>query len=481
MRKLAVFFTALVLSLALLVTAGVRLLRSQTEVEVREVVFSGSRDAAHGLTVDLTATVQPWRLLAFDIRLPLAEGALAPETDFVYDPEFVWNYDWDRNLALTLRSFGMSVSSMDDVDLLDGSGVTVNTYGDDIDMTVAGDVAARTDPGTVRTEWVPLRNYMDAFTWTYAGSRLGVMETILANDAKLSRLFYLEVPENCCLQVRIAKTARGAVVNIQTGIVFDREETKVEPFESEKQSFISTAEGLSVDGLALTAQGDGGVWAYPSVRDSEGREQIDYALGPGLTFIPFRSENYNIDMEHVRVVYPTDEEPLRVTLDGGVVELVTRAGEDYALTAVDEESKEVLSRVTLFENVPAGTRLEVVEQDDLRLYVVDDGRFVLTKARRGVVLTGRLDTEREYAACGYTHTMLALISEDMTDLAWDGTRLAIAHGNYQEVAVYDAAGLLYHAFLDYSPIWNARHPLSTHGDAYPDRYKAHPMRVSFEN
>ena len=480
MRKLTVFFTALALSLALLVTAGVRLLSAQTEVEVREVVFSGSRDAAHGLTVDLTATVQSERMLDFNTRLSLADGELAPETDFVYDPEFVWNFDWDRDLALTLRSFGMSVNSMDDNDLLDGSGVTVNAYGNDIDMTVAGDVAARTDPGTVRTEWVPLRGYMDAFIWTFAG-RLGVTKNILANDAKLSSLFYLEVPENCCLQVRIAKTARGAVVNIQTGIVFDREETMVEPFGSEKQSLISTAEGLSVEGKALTARGNGGVWAYPSVRDSEGRERIDYALGPGLTFIPFQSENDNIDMKNVRVVYPTDEEPVRVTLDGGVVELVTRAGEDYALTAVDEESKEVLSRVTLFENVPTGMWLDVVEQDDLRLYVLGDGRFALTQARRGVVLTGRLDAEHEYAVCGYTHTMLVLISEDMTDLAWDGTRLAIAHGNYQEVAVYDATGLLYHAFLDYSPIWNARHPLAFHGDAYPDRYKAHPMRVSFEN
>ncbi len=483
MRKLFIFFTALALSLALLVTAGVRLLRSQTEVEVRETVLSGSRDAARGLTVDFTAMMQPWKFLAFEVSLPLIEGELSPETDFTYDYTLYRDITgWDRDLALTLRTYGIGVSS--NADLFDGRGnigITHNAYGDDTAMAVAGDVAARTDPGTIRTEWVPLRDYIDAFTWTYADGYTGPTESVLANDAKLSKLFYLEVPEDCCLWVRIAKTAQGAVTRLDTQLVLGREETTVEPYESEKLPPIPSVEGLSVDGWSLSVRGEGGVWAYPSIRDSEGRERIDYALGPGLTFIPFRSENYNIDMNNVRVVYPTDEEPLRVTLDGGVVELVTRAGENLALTAVDEATKEFLSRVTLFENAPAGARLQVVEQDDLRLYFLEDGRFALTKARQGVVLTGQVDAEHEYATPGNYHAMTALLRDRTTALAWDGARLAIAHGDYREVAVFDETGLIYHAYLDYSPVWNARHPLSTHGDAYPAFDEDRSMTLRFEN
>lgn len=486
MRKLAVFFAVFVLSLALLVTVSVRLLRSQTDVEVREVVLSGSRDAARGLTVDFTATVQSGRMLAFDTRLPLVGGALAPETDFTYG-YYARDYDLYGRLSLALRDFDITMSRVGgDGDILSGvlsGSVSVNDGQlDPVTVNVARDVAARTDPGTVRTECVPLRGYINAFGWTFKGGFF--VRNSLAGEAKLSRLFHVEVPEDCCLQVRISKNEQGDVVYIATGVVLDRRETQTAPFTGIEALPPLDTESLSVDTGAFTAEGDGGVWVYPSLRDGEGREHIDYALGPGLTFLPFTdSSRIDIQMNDVRLVYPTDEEPIRVTLDSGVVELVTRAGEDYVLTAVDEGTGEVLTRETLFENVPAQTRLrlQMVEKDDLHLYVLWDGRFALTEARRGVVFTGRLDAEREYTIWGDTHNMVSLINERMTDFTWDGTRLAITHGNYQEVAVFDETGLIYHAFLDYSPVWNARLSWAPHGDGYPDRYKAHPMTVSFAN
>lgn len=478
MRKLTVFFTVFALSLALLITVSVRLLRSQTDVEVREEVLYGSRDAARGLTVDFTAQVQSGVMLAFDTRLSLAGGDLAPETDFTYGYKYARDYSLYDPLSLALRSYDNHISGRWAL-LADSPSVTFSSRGDPVAMTAARDVAARTDPGTFRTECIPLRSYTDAFSWTFAGGIF--VRNSLAGEAKLSSLFHVEVPENCYLQVRIAKSEQGDVVDLTTGIVFDRGEARTAPFTGIDALPPLDSESLSVDTGAFTAGGDGGVWVYPSLRDGEGREHIDYALGPGLTFLPLTdSSQMDIDMSGVRVVYPTDEEPIRVTLDSGVVELVTRAGEDYVLTAVDEDTGEVLTRETLFENVPAETRLEVVEQDGLRLYVLRDGRFALTEARRGVVFTGRLDVERKYTICGDTHTMADLINERMTDFAWDGTRLAITHGNYREVVVFDATGLIYHAFLDYSPVWNARYPWTSHGDGYPDRNKANPMSVSFE-
>lgn len=485
MKRLAVLLALFVLAVTLIAGSTALLMAARDKVEVREEVLAGSAEAAKGLSVAFRS-MHGGRRLTWDTRFTLG-GALAPESTFTFEAT-----GGDRSgtrVKMDIFRYSMNVHG-NGTDLMESfyeKDVGPYIWKSPVNMAMVGDVAARTANGTARTETLRLRDYTQTFEWqlileTEGGELTASRETRTA----LSELFKTPVPEDFYILCTVCRDARGRVLEISLDHTAAFHETTVKSYSPEngESAFLTYAVADSFSTLMIpAAMGDGGIWVYPSMKDSQGGEMIHCADGQGVYFIPLRSDGRDAvpDIANARCVYSTTADPVELGVGGGNVFLVTREGENYVLTVLDSGSGEVRSRVTLFED--AGEGAYTVERENLRLYVLRDGRFALIVCEDGeasVALTGRFDFDVIYTASDHPHTVAALI-DDTTDLAWDGERLALAEGGtYREVIVLDQSGVLYHAFFDYSPLWDGRPQDWRFGAGSADYGYQIPMQVSFE-
>lgn len=494
MKKLVVLAVLFGLSLALIASSASSLLATETEVEVREVLYEGSREAASGLSVTFLCRETEGQRLGWETSFTLTEGKLSPDTTFTFEPKGPIESQSRDIASLGLRPFNLSVSSNTDL-LGGGSGREPSfSFADrEISYKMAVEVAARTERGTVRVETLRLRDYAESLIWM-AELRTGLYSIAVWDDTSgLSELFPVEVPEDFYMHVRIDRDASGAVRRIEVAPADGPADPVVEPYtggyaDDNSSTQLYYAEGS--DGLearTVAAAGPGGLWVCPSMLDARGRELVGFPQGRGVYFIPVvrggsRGEDV-LDTANARLMYPTDEECALLGLSGGNVELVTAVGPDLILTVLDGESGRVLGRSTLFEGAEA-RECAVTAREGLRLYTLNDGRFALTVCRDGetsVALTGRLDFETWIGDAYNTHTLSRVVRANTASLAWDGRRLAVAEGrDCQEVIVLDETGVLYHARFEFSPLWNGRSDYFPYDDARADSDYAEPMKVAFQ-
>lgn len=470
MKKSIALFLIFALSVALIAASTVKLLGTQEKVEVREEVLAGSREAAEGLTLRFRSMAGNGKLF-FDTRVPLGPGELAPETDFAFEsnPEAPPS----TRIDLGIHRFALQISGSGGDLLAEAGGGSFafsrDLYEDGRFWGIVREVAARTQSGTKRTETVRARDYAETFDWYCSGyiyeegRSWGVsLESTEEDMAKLTRFFEMEIPEDFYLLVTVAKDRAGNAVELSVVAADSAREPVVEPWPSSAPGSIGPdheAEGSSAtkwDFLYAAhipaVLGEGGIWTFPSIRDGSGREMIRTPEGPGLYFIPLvQKDGLRPDIDRARLVYANSQVPVKLSVNGGNVELVTREGEDLVLTVIDGESGEPLLRETLFEGAGEDP-LVLTEGEGLGLYTLWDGRFALTvwaEGRTSLALTGRLDTEV---------VDMDVLIRGYTGIFWDGRRLAVTEGHYdgRNVLVVDETGVLYYARFDYSPLWDGR-------------------------
>lgn len=495
-RYYAGFGLLLALAAGLLVWTSLFMNSRRDQVEVREEVFYGGREAAEGLTVGYRMENDYKRTLTWYTRFTLGEGEIAPETDFAYKPERPEGY-WDRlftfSSSLTLQLWGYGVGD------LSGGGIDIETYRPRRLYAPVLDVARRANAGERRTETVSLADYYDRFLWDFADGQTGYTDERLERiNETVGEWFRLPVLRSYYLRVSVAKNSAGVITSMSVNPAEGPRETVVERLEDGDAHVVEGAEpaGWSeslADRQFCVADGEEGIYLYPSVRNEAGEELIEYKDGPGVYLLPRMTVDSrqvaagsampgDLDLAGMRLLYATDAEPLymREGADGESLLLYGREAGRLTLTVIDTGTGRARQKLDLLD-MEGRSIAATIDRDGLLLTVLDSGELVLVREKDGAcetVLRTRVDPDFGFQFHGYDYILSGIFSEQYVDLAWDGTRLAVSNWSYQTVLVADEAGMDFLARYDYSPLWDGGVDYYHSADADTDY--APVMTVAFD-
>lgn len=491
MRRLVIFALVLVLSAGLIAGTCVSLFDRQDDVEVREVTAFGDRSAAGGLRVQFHSVMN--NLCTWDTSLTLGGGEIAPES------VFTWAFDhmeldtfwmWHEYFTMELWDPGFSPY-----------------ISQSIPTAYARNVVNRTNPGERRCEVVHPADYFEYWPWNVVAayreegwSFTRHLDAQGDRGVELSELFRVKLPEELMAEVWVNKNDKGEVTSMFSSVTDAWHEPVVDSPEDNYGTYtIQRTPLLSDLRIRPCGTADGrGIWLYPTVLDASGENVLEYRDGQGLYFIPAAtaeiwnslsaSEILALDpgeliVNRAKLLYSTDETPVYVRLsrDGGAVQLYTKVDDTLWLTVLDPQTGEVLDRVEIMPM--EGEELQLtVEKDELLLYMDYGGNLTVLEERGSgeePVFHVKLDKEISFEGLGRLDECL-FDSTDYLDFAFDGARLALANGIERTVLTADRSGVTYLARLNFSPLWDGvTDEEKTWYASAMGKYDGLPMEVSF--
>ncbi len=488
--RLISFALALLFAAGLMTCAAVTLHDSRDDLEVRETVLSGSRDAASGLSAEFFLRAGE---LNWDAAIELGADTLEPSA------QFTRGGDSEGEIAAHMRRPQVRVA-------LEDMGESVFAFYpvsefmlemDSEEFRPVRDVLSRTSPGQCRAESLPLSDYRDTLAWRFEESvdyyATHYDNLPAADKAAFDKLFPVPVLPEYYLRVTVARDSEGGVAMYDISPASGYEEPTVLSYPSETGTSPSTSvdEPWDIDySPSVGVTSEAGLWIYPYAKDSQGRCLVGYPSGQGIYFLPrLTSGNDALALSHephavlvprAKLFYETTEEPvsMRLSETGDRIELITTDGGDLRFTLLDASTGAELSAVT----IPwSGGSPTIVTDGDLTLLLDPEGPFALLSGESGaakILLSGEIDAW--WSVTGRRELEAASI-------AWDGERLAISDPGRGLVAVVDDEGIKYLASFDMSPMWNGR-PQDVENilydpyrvSAYLDPSHSQPLKIWWE-
>lgn len=433
-RTLIATTCLLALSLAVLLSAHLRVNSAGRRVEVQETVFSGSPASAAGLELTLRIQDQQGHLFWSTAFSPgMTQEA---KTNFRFcakEPEM--DMAWAAEPYVQLSA-----------DILAGIGGYFDPAdpADDFLFSMAADVVERATPGETRTEVLLVEDYIQtyplALSINYDG---GIGDTLTSKSWEaLASYFQYQVAPGQQVEVAVTTDTSGMITDVNASY-------------SGGQPYIQSQGVVTERGAYFLAQAwDGG---GPT-------DLLHCAQGQGIHFIPLEQEGPAcFDPDGLRLFYPLDPASalfLGLTEDCGRLLLYTREENRLILTVIDALTGARLQRLDLIPIGPDESLNGTIDEGPLHLAALagESGGFCLLEEGPGgllCALTGVLDRN------DYNQSALASPNWDAA-LAWDGRRLFWAvPGTDREynrlplrLGVWDEEGLQFLARYDASPGWD---------------------------
>ncbi len=496
-KYLAVFIVILALAAGLMGATFAAVWSTRADVEVRQAVFSGTPDAARGLTVSMR-TRAAGRRLAWQTSFTLDGEDPEPESELEIMGEIPDEY------RLMFREPTVSITPQDwccGTTALSG-GIDLGAVTENADEArLLRDVASRTRPGTFRQETVRMADWADSIGWSFNLHEWNKVHSVTPEDReRFGELFKISVPEDLYLCVTVGKNSSGSVTHVTVGEAdgpADPVETPWETNSSDPQvtyGFGSYSLYFSV--IYGVMDGDTGVCFYPSSKNLDGEEMVECALGRGVYFIPFLTmeewqetsaeepytEPWSVNLDGLKLLYPLEAEMLRMELNEGRLELYTKEAGKIYFTAIDTSTGEELSRFEVMEAAPEGESLVIIDGSLALVVSGNELGLVDRSGGAGPLLRAFVDMEKVYTrgnSSNYEYKNSELFARDGVKLAWDGERLAVASWHLQEVMIVDASGEIYHAQFILSSLDSAACSRNN-GLGAMDSYYLSPMEISFD-
>ena len=477
MKQLCLFAVIFVLSAALIAGVTVSLFAAQERVEVRQAI-TGDRKAMEGLNVSFFCESD---LLGWNTAFTVGGEA---GTEFAYKPK------WDRydpfnrrEVEMELLSTSLSYGGSTGLNVSAGGAVYAVSPGRDIQGLTR--VASRTGAGETRQEVMSLADF---YGWAYWNMSTRYYYSSSGDSAaqtrKLAEVFKVRFPDDAQVEVTVTKNEDGGITEITTRPVGDAEPVLGPDGEPLPDAFYMEPP-LTV--FAPGDVGEAGIWVYPTVKDKDGENVVEYRDGQGIYFLPRTSGNIFADYGEPALFYPTEETPveLRLSADEKQVYFYSNVDGVLWLTVLDAGNGAVIDR---WEVMPfTGEELFFQRPKDAMLLGMDsDGNLFLTEESGGtarVVFTSKVDLDRAVAtADGRSVTVRNMLKSRSPeiDFAFDGERLAVADGDYDcAVLMVDKTGVVCTAAFDFSPLRDGAIYYYGSGPVHPLFYQP-SMLISFD-
>ncbi len=452
MKQLCLFAVILVLAISLITGVTVSLFDARERVEVRQVV-TGDREAMEGLTVSYFCENG---LIGWNTVLTVGGGDA--RTDFTYEPKWTrYNLFFRREFEMALLSANLSYG---------GNTGQYISVGDAYEFSPVRDiqglarVASRTGAGETRQEVMSLSDFYGWAYWNMSASYYYYStRDSAAQTRKLAEIFKVRFPEDAQVEVTVTKNKDGGITEINTRPLGDVKPVLGLDGEPLPNTFYMDP---PITAYAPGDVGEAGIWVYPTVRDKDGENVVEYRDGQGIYFLPRTSGDILTDYGAPTLFYPTEETPveLRLSADEKQIHFYSQVDGVLWLTVLDAGNGNLIDRR---EVMPfAGEKLFFQRPKDTMLLGLDsDGNLFLTEESGGtarVMFTSKVDLDRAVeTADGRSETVRDVLNGTPSeiDFAFDGERLAIANGNYDcAVLLVDKTGIVCTAAFAYGPIWD---------------------------
>ena len=450
MKRLCLFAAAFVLSAALIAGVAVSLFAAQEWVEVRQVL-TGDREAMKGLNVSFFCE---GGLMGWHTTLPVGGEA---GTDFLYEPQ------WDR-----YDPFSRHVLEMDLLSTNLSYGGSTGQYipaGNDTyafsplrDIQGLAQAASRTGAGETRQEVMSLSDFYGWAYWNMSASYYYLSSRDSTSQTRqLAEIFKVRFPDDAQVEVTVTKNKDGGVTEISTRPIGEAEPVLGPDGEPLPDTFYLKP---PLTAYAPGDVGEAGIWVYPTVRDKDGENVVEYRDGQGIYFLRKTIGSIYADYGAPTLFYPTEETPveLRLSADEKQLHFYSRVDGVLWLTVLDAGSGAVIDRWEVMPFTGEGLFFQL-PKDEMLLGLDSDGHLFLTEESGGtarVVFTSKVDLDGAVAmADGRSETVRDMLSRSALeiDFAFDGERLAVANGHYDcAVLLVDKTGVAGTAAFDFSPL-----------------------------
>lgn len=421
MRKLFVCLALmLALSVAGLCTAHYAVNRNREAVTYTEHTLSGDREAAQGLTLDLSLHTN-YRLF-WHSQVPLGDPSAAT-TRFTLHTR---GHHTEHMPELYFRlgtGVGSSIASSSPLDLSEDQGLAAIEL-----VEIARDVASRTPPGQSHTETVRLADYYDFYplypyyNYKGAGGLSHDFYTALCNYIKIG------VPQEQQLAATVVTDSQGGVTSFSADNVLSYGDSLYTASTVTPDAVYFTLMNLRFDGqlldLSHLPQGFG-IFRIPlEMRGG----QLVYLTTPIERVFP-------IDALEADVL------ALEQSADGSALLLFTREQHTFYLTVIDAQTFEAVQKCPLGPADAVDIGIDTVyAYEDFLVVILHDQRFALLVPDAGgqyqLAFEGSTDIADSYLyqhVFAYQDGKLALAA--FRPYSQDWARLYLA--------VYDRSGLLY--------------------------------------
>ncbi len=477
MKRLCLFAVIFVLSAALIAGVTVSLFAAQERVEVRRVI-TGDREAMEGLNVSFFCQGE---LMGWHTALTVGGEA---DADFVYKPS------WGRYDPFSRRVFEMALLSTNlsyggTAGMMASAGDNTYVFIPIRDIQGLARAAARTGAGETRQEVMSLSDFYGWAYWNmsasyyYYSSRDNAAQT-----RKLAEVFKVRFPEDALVEVTVTKNKDGGVTEVTTRPVGDAQPVLGPNGEPLPDTFYMEP---PLTAFAPGDVGEAGIWVYPTVKDKDGENAVEYRDGQGIYFLPRTSGNVFADYGEPTLFYPTEETPveLRLSADESELHFYSRVDGVLWLTVLDAANGSLIDR---WEVMPFAGEKFIFQcpKDTMLLGLDDDGDLFLTEESGGtarVVFTSKVNLDRTVeTADGRSVTVREVLTGRASeiDLAFDGERLAIADGSdYLTVLMVNKTGVTGTAAFDFSPLRDGAIYGYGSGQIHPLFFQP-SMRLDFE-
>ena len=450
MKQLCLFAVILVLAISLITGVTVSLFDARERVEVRQVV-TGDREAMEGLTVSYFCENG---LIGWNTVLTVGGGDA--RTDFTYEPKWTrYNLFFRREFEMALLSANLSYG---------GNTGQYISVGDAYEFSPVRDiqglarVASRTGAGETRQEVMSLSDFYGWAYWNMSASYYYYStRDSAAQTRKLAEIFKVRFPEDAQVEVTVTKNKDGGITEINTRPLGDVKPVLGLDGEPLPNTFYMDP---PITAYAPGDVGEAGIWVYPTVRDKDGENVVEYRDGQGIYFLRKTIGSIYADYGAPTLFYPTEETPveLRLSADEKQLHFYSRVDGVLWLTVLDAGSGAVIDR---WEVMPFTGEMLFFQlpKDEMLLGLDSDGHLFLTEESGGtarVVFTSKVDLDGAVAmADGRSETVRDMLSRSALeiDFAFDGERLAVANGHYDcAVLLVDKTGVAGTAAFDFSPL-----------------------------